>query len=116
MKRVLSVSLGSSSRDKRVQVDFKGIPMIIERIGTDGDIEKARRLYLELDDKVDNCRLIKFVTPNKACTGDAYTEGALRNLESIALTAMTTGLPVYFYVTERAGELCIAKTMVIYRP
>jgi hypothetical protein len=36
-----------------VQVDFKGEPVIIERIGTDGDIDKARQLYLELDDQVD---------------------------------------------------------------
>ena len=53
MKRAVSVSLGSSSRDKRVQVDFKGEAVIVERIGTDGDVEKARQLYLELDDQVD---------------------------------------------------------------
>jgi hypothetical protein len=53
MKRVVSVSLGSSTRNKRVQIDFKGQPIIIERIGTDGDIEKARELYLALDDQVD---------------------------------------------------------------
>jgi hypothetical protein len=53
MKRAISVSLGSSSRDKRVEVDFKGQRIIVERIGTDGDIEKARRLYRELDDQVD---------------------------------------------------------------
>jgi hypothetical protein len=45
--------LGSSSRDKRVQVAFKGVPIIVERIGTDGDIAKARNLYLEMDDQVD---------------------------------------------------------------
>ena len=53
MKRAVSISLGSSSRDKRVIVNFKGEEIIVERIGTDGDVEKARRLYLELDDQVD---------------------------------------------------------------
>ena len=53
MKRAVSISLGSSSRDKRVQVDFKGEPIIVERIGTDGDVGRARRTYLELDDQVD---------------------------------------------------------------
>lgn len=53
MKRAVSISLGSSSRDKRVEVDLKGQRIIVERIGTDGDVEKARRLYLELDDQVD---------------------------------------------------------------
>ncbi len=53
MKRAVSVSLGSSSRDKQAVVDFKGQPVSIERIGTDGDVEKARRLFTELDGKVD---------------------------------------------------------------
>jgi len=53
MKRAVSISLGSSSRDKRVEVDFKGERVIVERIGTDGDVEKAKRLYHELDDQVD---------------------------------------------------------------
>ena len=53
MKRAVSVSLGSSSRDKLVVVKFKNEKVIVERIGTDGDVEKARQLYLELDGKVD---------------------------------------------------------------
>ena len=53
MKRAVSISLGSSTRDKRVEVDFKGERVIVERIGTDGDVEKAKRLYHELDDQVD---------------------------------------------------------------
>jgi hypothetical protein len=53
MKRAVSVSLGSSSRDKRVLVKFKDKEIIVERIGTDGDIEKAKRLYTELDGKID---------------------------------------------------------------
>jgi hypothetical protein len=53
VKRAVSVSLGSSKRDKRVQVVFKGEPVIVERIGTDGDVAKARQLFLELDNQVD---------------------------------------------------------------
>ena len=53
MKRAVSISLGISSRDKCVQVEFMGVSIIVERIGTDGDIAKARRLYLEMDDQVD---------------------------------------------------------------
>jgi len=53
MKRAVSISLGSSSRDKRVVVNLKGQEIIVERVGTDGDIEKARRLYNELDGQVD---------------------------------------------------------------
>jgi len=53
MKRAVSVSLGSSARDKRVVVDFKGEQISVERIGTDGDVQKAQRLFAELDGKVD---------------------------------------------------------------
>lgn len=53
MKRAVSISLGSSSRDKQVQVNLKGQQITVERIGTDGDIEKARRLYQEFDGQVD---------------------------------------------------------------
>ncbi len=53
MKRAVSVSLGSSSRDKKVVVNFKGQQISVERIGTNGDIEKAKQLYTELDDQVD---------------------------------------------------------------
>jgi hypothetical protein len=53
MRRAVSVSLGSSKRDKRVVVAFKGQAVEIERIGTDGDAEKASRLFAQLDGKVD---------------------------------------------------------------
>ncbi len=53
MKRAVSISLGSSKRDKKVVIEFGGEPVQVERIGTDGDVEKARRLYRELDGKVD---------------------------------------------------------------
>jgi hypothetical protein len=53
MKRAVSVSLGSSARDKRVVVNLKGEEISIERIGTDGDVPKAQRLFAELDGKVD---------------------------------------------------------------
>jgi len=53
MKRAVSISLGSSKRDKKVTIKFKDEEILVERIGTDGDAEKARRMYLELDGKVD---------------------------------------------------------------
>lgn len=53
MKHVVSVSLGSSKRNKRTEQDFLGEHVIVERIGTDGSIEKAIQLITELDGKVD---------------------------------------------------------------
>lgn len=53
MKRAVSISLGSSKRDKAVELDLLGERIRIERIGTDGDMDKATRLFTDLDGKVD---------------------------------------------------------------
>ncbi len=53
MKRAVSISLGSSTRNKSVEINLLGQTIQMERIGTDGDLEKAAALYTELDGKVD---------------------------------------------------------------
>lgn len=53
MKRAVSISLGSSKRNKKAAIKFKDEEILVERIGTDGDVAKARQMYLELDGKVD---------------------------------------------------------------
>ena len=53
MKRALSISIGSSERDHRVQIELLGECIQIERIGTDGDIAKATQLYNQFDGQVD---------------------------------------------------------------
>lgn len=53
MKRVVSISLGSSKRDHKAIECFSGQTFSIERIGTDGDRGKAIALIRELDGQVD---------------------------------------------------------------
>lgn len=53
MKRIVSVSLGSSRRDHAVEAKILGEVFRIERIGTNGDMEKAIQLIQSLDGKVD---------------------------------------------------------------
>jgi len=53
MKHAVSISIGSSKRNKSVEVELLGEKVCIERIGTDGSMEKAAELYRELDGKVD---------------------------------------------------------------
>lgn len=53
MKRAVSISLGSSERDKQVEIELFGEPVTIERRGTDGDVEQAIALFTELDGQVD---------------------------------------------------------------
>jgi hypothetical protein len=53
MKKAVSVSLGSSKRDKKVEIDLLGERVSLERRGVDGDIAKATALFTELDGQVD---------------------------------------------------------------
>lgn len=53
MKRAVSISLGSSKRNKKATIKFKDEEILVERIGTDGDVAKARQMFLDLDGKVD---------------------------------------------------------------
>jgi hypothetical protein len=53
LKRAVSISIGSSKRDKSVIIELLGQSICLERIGTDGDMEKAARLFQELDGQVD---------------------------------------------------------------
>ncbi len=52
MRRVVSVSIGSSKRDNQAVVQLCGEEFSIERIGTDGDIGRAIDLIRDLDGKV----------------------------------------------------------------
>jgi hypothetical protein len=52
VKRVVSISLGASSRDHKAEAEFLGEKFLIERVGTDGSIDKAKELLRELDGKV----------------------------------------------------------------
>jgi len=53
MKHATSVSLGSSSRDKKVEIELLDQEVTIERRGTDGDVDAATTLFTELDGRVD---------------------------------------------------------------
>lgn len=53
MKKIVSVSLGSSRRDHHVQTSMLGIDFEISRRGTDGDFTGAIALLRELDGNVD---------------------------------------------------------------
>lgn len=53
MLTVVSISLGSRRRDSAAETTLLGERVQLQRIGTDGDRERMRRLFLELDGKVD---------------------------------------------------------------
>ena len=53
IKHVVSVSLGTSKRDKKDALEILGEHFLLERRGTDGDLEKFAALFRELDGNVD---------------------------------------------------------------
>ncbi len=53
MKRVVSVSLGTSRRDHRASIQILGEDVEVERVGMDGDLERARLAIQTLDGQVD---------------------------------------------------------------
>ncbi len=53
MKHIVSVSLGSSTRDHRVVMELLGEEYVIERVGMGGDLEKLKATIGRLDGKVD---------------------------------------------------------------
>ena len=53
MKRVVSISIGSSSRNHKAVIEFMGEEIQLERIGTDGNMKKAITILESLDGKVD---------------------------------------------------------------
>lgn len=53
VKRVVSVSLGSSKRDKKAETELLGERYLIERVSADGDLKRFAAMFRELDGKVD---------------------------------------------------------------
>ena len=53
VKHVVSVSIGSSKRDHKVEVELLGEKILIERRGTDGDLDRAAEMIRGLDGRVD---------------------------------------------------------------
>jgi len=53
VKKIISISVGSSSRDHTTRHTFLGQECEISRKGTNGDFQRAIELYRELDGKVD---------------------------------------------------------------
>ncbi len=53
MKRIVSISLGSSRRNHMVEMEFARQQCRVERIGTDGDMDKMIEMIARLDGQVD---------------------------------------------------------------
>jgi hypothetical protein len=110
MKRAVSVSLGSSARDKQVVVTLGGEQIVVERIGTDGDVARAQQLFTELDGQVDALG-VGGVDLYLRFQGHEYPlHAALKLVENVHQTPVVDGRGLKHTLERRVFEL-VAETM-----
>ncbi len=91
MKKIVSVSLGSSTRDHRVSVRWLDDELDIQRIGFDGSLDKAIAKLRELDGKVDAIGLGGIDVYLYAGTKRYALRDGLRMLETVKQTPVVDG-------------------------
>ena len=91
MKRVVSVSLGSSTRDHRASATFLGEEFDISRVGTDGKLDAAIAMVRELDGHVDAIGLGGIDVYLYAGRHRYALRDGLRLLESAKITPIVDG-------------------------
>lgn len=105
MKYAVSVSLGSSSRDKKVEVKFKDETVVIERIGLDDDIEKTKKTFEALDGQVDAFGM-GGVDMYLRLEGKEYPlKAALKLIENVKQTPVVDGRGLKHTLERRLFEL-----------
>lgn len=91
MKTVVSVSLGSSTRDHRVETQWLGERFEISRVGFDGSLDRAIAKLRELDGRVDAIGLGGIDVYLYAGTKRYALRDGLRMLEAVRKTAVVDG-------------------------
>jgi hypothetical protein len=109
MLKVVSVSLGSPSRNKKVQAVLNGKEITIERIGTGGDEQMARNLFRELDGTVDVLTLGGMdLTVN--VDGKEYPiRSAWKLVQDVKKTTLVDGHDLKYVLERRVLELAEAE-------
>ena len=90
-KHIVSVSLGSSSRDARIETELLGTPVLLERRGVDGDLGRAGAMLRELDGTVDAFGLGGIVLFVQAAGRRYYLRDALRLARNARRTPVVCG-------------------------
>ena len=105
MKRAVSISLGSSKRNKIVTIRLKGEEILVERIGLDGDVAKARQMYLDLDGKVDAFGVGGVDLYLRLDEREYPLHAALKMVEGVAKTPLCDGRGLKHTLERRVFEL-----------
>ncbi|MGH8103655.1 MAG: quinate 5-dehydrogenase [bacterium] len=101
MKRVLSVSLGSSKRDHKVEADFGGEKFDVERRGVDGDLPRAIALIRELDGQVDAFGLGGIDLYLRVCNRRYIIQDALKMYNAAKKTPVVDGSGVKYTLEKK---------------
>jgi hypothetical protein len=91
MKTVVSVSLGSSTRDHRVEVELLGERVDVSRVGVDGSLERAAERLRALDGTVDAIGLGGIDVYLYAGTKRYALRDGLRLLDAVKRTPVVDG-------------------------
>ncbi|MCA9580808.1 MAG: hypothetical protein KC416_03380 [Myxococcales bacterium] len=102
MKRVVSVSIGSSKRNHRVRHRFLDTDVDIERIGTDGDLDRAEALCRTYDGEVDAIGIGGIEFYLQVADRRYYFRDAKRLARAIRTTPVGDGNGIKTIVAQRA--------------
>jgi hypothetical protein len=116
MKRAVSISLGSPSRDKSVELTLLGERVLLERIGTNGDEAKARDLYRTLDGTVDAFGVGGIDLYVHMPWKDYPLHGALRLVQDVRKTPVVDGATLRNLLEPRVVRLMERRIGARIRP
>ncbi len=91
MKHVVSVSLGSSRRDFRIDLELLGESVRLERVGTDGDLRRYQQVLEALDGRVDAIGLGGLDLVLRAGRRRYWVRDALRAARRVRRTPVVDG-------------------------
>lgn len=115
MKHAVSVSLGSATRDKRVLIHLGKEPVTVERIGTDGDVVRARNLFSELDGKVDALGVGGVDLYLRLGSREYPLHAALKLVQDVKVTPVVDGRGLKHTLERRVFELAAPWRKTHYR-
>ena len=105
MKRAVSVSLGSPTRDKKVEVHLNNQLICVERLGTGGDEKKARHLFARLDGRVDALSVGGIDLYVHLDGRDYPVHAALKMVQDVQKTPLVDGRMLKYALEGRVFEL-----------
>ncbi len=110
MKHVVGISLGASKRDHAVTINLMGEECKVERLGTDGDMERMINLIKEYDGKVDAFGLGGIDLYISAVDKRYVLRDGLRISEAAKKTPIVDGSGLKHTLERRVIEYLVANT------